>query len=1142
MRAALLVLALGLLGDDAVDPALVGTWQTVIKNDQGEWTLTFQLEASGAYRTAIKGPAALPDETGKFTAADGKWATAKSNGQKDAGTYALNGETLTFTSPGGTLVWKRLAPAAKPPAKAEPDPAAAPLIGVGAANGRIVPERPAEPVALPKGRLDFIQGLDLLGQGQFVKSAEAFQRATATDEENSDYVGLHGAALVLAEQVRDGMALLDRSMRLNPRNLNASRMMGFAYRMQGDQITAAKFHGHGSLQDIDRLMVDVGNTFARSAKAGGADQVRGKLALVGSTLAALYRTGDKSSLQAEYAIGVAAVRNREFARALPLFRHVLAAYPFDWSSVHYHAWCALETGNAETARGHFTTALSYLPALPEAYAGRALCAARQGDADRVRRDLAVLAELDPDRARAIEAETRAALAEAAAASAADPQALWGRLRAAADAAEFEDLVKTALDLRRAMNARRLRYDERVQDGLRERTYALRLAPRNPDRMVDLADYLHAHRDVPALQVSGGNGPVHSFRYLPTALKDQEATFGQSLCNQALQMDPKHARAMVRKAAILLNYTPLPDYSKLSHPYGGTPDTEAFPSGNFGFDRLREIEKLCLQAVQIDGKIAEAYDLLSDCTREYAAWQRHQAFVLRHPVQWTRVVSSTTGAFLRYDWSYRTPTAEEVAQAEALERQAAENEKRRSAAWSKMSEASRGTPRESYYVALEARLRGDDATARATMERGVQAHPNDPVLCRNYAETLRRLGQETDYIEAYDRYIALLETSAEVWLKVVWEKIQRNAWKAAEAALDRAAQKDPADPRVAAYRGVFAETQNRWPEAVAWYRVALALDEARARLNGTTFGEKPPSGPEFRFPDDFGLTWAVRLKAGRALFFSDPAKAASYYLLNIANEARLNEWQFSDSATTAMLPDPRQDPKGVPDPPMTATVLMESRRLAGQCLVRSGKPAEGLQQLGAAETYKSRLPGGGTAYLDIGVGAPYMPYPGSSAELWSKLTSARALLDQGKTGAAKGQLEAVRRALTEHPSPSDPAVAEYNKLAPKVGLSMTREGAEPAKADPAKVDAGIVSGWKCTVERQGKSVALTYQFAATGDYTLTIQPLPGTQPSVVHGTFEAVSGRLKLTNANGKTEEGTYKVDGRELLMDFSGQKLKLERH
>jgi hypothetical protein len=58
--------------DDELDPALVGTWQTVVKNEAGEWKLTLKLEASGAYRTTIAGPAALPDETGKFAGLNGK--------------------------------------------------------------------------------------------------------------------------------------------------------------------------------------------------------------------------------------------------------------------------------------------------------------------------------------------------------------------------------------------------------------------------------------------------------------------------------------------------------------------------------------------------------------------------------------------------------------------------------------------------------------------------------------------------------------------------------------------------------------------------------------------------------------------------------------------------------------------------------------------------------------------------------------------------------------------------------------------------------------------------------------------------------------------------------------------------------------
>src|SRR6185436_3773048 len=119
MRLGILLLASSLLAspDDGVDPALVGSWQTVLKNEHGEWTLTFQLEASGAYRTTIQGPTALPDETGKFTGTNGKWSTAKSNGTSDGGTYKLAGDSLSFTTAGGMLVWKRVgaAPKATPP-------------------------------------------------------------------------------------------------------------------------------------------------------------------------------------------------------------------------------------------------------------------------------------------------------------------------------------------------------------------------------------------------------------------------------------------------------------------------------------------------------------------------------------------------------------------------------------------------------------------------------------------------------------------------------------------------------------------------------------------------------------------------------------------------------------------------------------------------------------------------------------------------------------------------------------------------------------------------------------------------------------------------------------------------------------------
>src|SRR5258706_1776498 len=86
------VALLAFAGDDRVDPALVGSWRSTIKNDQGEWTLTFTLAASGEYTTSFAGPAAIPEEKGTFQGTQGRWSVVKAGGQRDDGTYTFPDE------------------------------------------------------------------------------------------------------------------------------------------------------------------------------------------------------------------------------------------------------------------------------------------------------------------------------------------------------------------------------------------------------------------------------------------------------------------------------------------------------------------------------------------------------------------------------------------------------------------------------------------------------------------------------------------------------------------------------------------------------------------------------------------------------------------------------------------------------------------------------------------------------------------------------------------------------------------------------------------------------------------------------------------------------------------------------------------
>ena len=97
----------------AIDARLLGQWQATIANQYGEWTLTFETQPSGAYRTRAAGPVVVPDETGRLTADHGRWHMDKDNGETDSGGYRFaDANTVTFTGKGPTITWRRVGAAA----------------------------------------------------------------------------------------------------------------------------------------------------------------------------------------------------------------------------------------------------------------------------------------------------------------------------------------------------------------------------------------------------------------------------------------------------------------------------------------------------------------------------------------------------------------------------------------------------------------------------------------------------------------------------------------------------------------------------------------------------------------------------------------------------------------------------------------------------------------------------------------------------------------------------------------------------------------------------------------------------------------------------------------------------------------------
>ena len=113
---------------------------------------------------------------------------------------------------------------------------------------------------------------------------------------------------------------------------------------------------------------------------------------------------------------------------------------------------------------------------------------------------------------------------------------------------------------------------------------------------------------------------------------------------------------------------------------------------------------------------------------------------------------------------------------------------------------KGTKDEPFYEALMLFMKRDYAGALPWLEKAVAQNPTNPKMHQSLANCLNRLGREDESIEQYAQSVALRETTAEVWLSVAWNRIERTAWKSAREVLLRAGRQTPrmrARPRTGA---------------------------------------------------------------------------------------------------------------------------------------------------------------------------------------------------------------------------------------------------------------------------------------------------------------------------------------------------------
>jgi hypothetical protein len=104
---------------EPVDERLIGAWHTTL----GQWTLSFEPNADGHYRTTFNGPFTPPVETGEIEARDGHWQVRKDSGEADGGTYFfVHDDTVIFQGSKGAITWQRAGATAPAPITPLPAP------------------------------------------------------------------------------------------------------------------------------------------------------------------------------------------------------------------------------------------------------------------------------------------------------------------------------------------------------------------------------------------------------------------------------------------------------------------------------------------------------------------------------------------------------------------------------------------------------------------------------------------------------------------------------------------------------------------------------------------------------------------------------------------------------------------------------------------------------------------------------------------------------------------------------------------------------------------------------------------------------------------------------------------------------------
>lgn len=618
---------------------------------------------------------------------------------------------------------------------------------------------------------------------------------------------------------------------------------------------------------------------------------------------------------AQLAAAVQLIREREFFRACDDLDALVAASPADANVRVYYAIALLGAERREQAREQATIAIGWKPGLAQAYTVRAIAAAGMGSADRARDDLRIARRLDPKDALDIRAAAEKRVEELLQSIPSKPPADWlaALLKASREGEALPQLVDRAAQVLKASNAKRRFGGEVYTEQCRRLLWALIQDPRNPNRIAACASFLLDELEPRSDWVESAQHPTY-YRQQTKALRDAELALARKMLVSALALDPLHAPSLAGLARI-----------------------------EFRAQMWANAERYLRQAIATGEADRHVLYMMRDIMQIAAGQNMARSIQIRTVRRWEETVGN-------YVYEYQSaPTAAGLAAAEAFEANAS-NLLYQSREYLRRAIQTLASDAASHDFVGEMAFRVNDwEAARVAWEKAAKLDPDARAYRYSLSNAYSKLNQVEPFLEHATIGRNLEHTTAATQLRMAWRQIIAGDWAGATAQLDEATKLDAADARAIAYRAVIAEARGQTGEALALYRAALALEEARARQRGCSW----LTGIGRWYVNDLGRAIELRSRIAELSEARDPALAAQLYLDNVHLESLIGDHALRQEVFSAMLPLPNLPANRRQDPPRFGELMRVQRSRGAVLLVQLGRHPEAAEHFRKLQEYDTR---------------------------------------------------------------------------------------------------------------------------------------------------------------------------------------------